>query len=532
VKRRHWVLPWLASAVVGSAGSSTGPDWDALGRRWWSHIQVLADDTMEGRETGSPGYGRAAEYVIQQFRAAGLQPAGVDGYRQPVDFQVAQIDQARCSLDLLRDGEVQPVKLGDDAAIIVTSQTAAEAEAAAVFVGYGITVPELGYDDLAGQDVKGKIVVYVRGGPGDMPGPIKAHYQSPEERVKALRKAGVVGSVGIPNPTVPELPWSRLVPGLLMPRMELHDTGPEGYRPLPVSLVFNPERAELLFAGSGHTFQEVVAGLGSSKPLPRFPLAVKIRVRVGLSRRVTTCQNVVGVLPGTDPKLKKEYVVISAHLDHLGIGEPINGDPIYNGAMDNASGVASMIEIARAIKDSGATTKRSLLFLAVTGEEKFLLGSQYFATHPTVEGSLVANINIDGVLPLYPLKYLEVQGLGESTLGEDIRAVAGREGVEVHAEYEPDRVLFIRSDQYNFIKQGVPALFSMFGYLRGSPEEQLCKDWLRDRYHGPRDDLEQPVEPAAAAHFNQLHEKLVLRVANADHRPTWNPDSFFNRFVR
>ncbi len=532
MKRSNWILPWLATAVVGPSESSSASDWDALGRRWWSHVQVLADDNMEGRETGDPGYARAAEYVIRQFHDAGLQPAGEDGYRQPVDFQVTQIDPAHSSLDLLRNGEARPVHLGDEAAFIVTSATAERAEAEAVFVGYGLEIPELHYSDLADQDVKGKIVVYVSGGPSDLPGPIKAHYQSPHERVRSLRKAGAAGLVVLPNPTAADLPWPRVVIGLRMPRMELRDPGPAGYRPLPVTVMFNPERAEPLFEGSGYTLPEIVAGLGSSRRLPRFPLAVKVRVRVGFSRREARCQNVVGVLPGTDLKLKNEYVVVSAHLDHLGIGEPINGDPIYNGAMDNASGVASMLEIAWAIKDSGATTRRSLLFLAVTGEEKFLLGSEYFATHPTVTGPLVANINIDGVLPLYPLKYLEVQGLAESSLGDDIRAVAAEEGVEVHSEYEPDRVLFIRSDQYNFIKQGVPALFSGFGYLRGSPEERLTKDWSKERYHGPGDDLDQPVVPAAAAHFNGIHEKLVLRVANADRRPTWNPESFFNRFVR
>jgi len=532
MRKQYWLLPGLALAIVDGAGSPEGPDWDALGRQWWSHIQVLADDSMEGRGTGSRGFVKAADYVTDQFRAAGLRPAGVDGYRQPVDFLLAQIDQARCSLDLLRDGEARPVQLGDDAAIAVTSQTAETVEADAVFVGYGLTIPELNYDDLAGQDVKGKIVVFVRGGPADISGPVKAHYQSFEERLKALRKAGVIGSVVIPNPKVPELPWPRTASGLLLPRLELRDPGHEVPLPLSMSIVFNPERAEMLFAGSGHTFQEVVAGLGLDKPLPRFPLAVKIRARVAMTRGETRCQNIVGVLPGSDPDLKNEFVVVSAHLDHLGIGEPVNGDPIYNGAMDNASGVASVIQIARAMKDSGAHPKRSILFLAVTGEEKGLLGSQYFATHPTVKGPLVADLNIDGALPLFPLKYVEVQGLAESTLGDDIREVGEQNGVETHAEYEPDRILFIRSDQYSFIKEGVPALFPMFGYRPGSAEEKLMKAWLRDRYHGPTDDPTQPVDLAAAAQFNSLLEKLTLRVANAPHRPEWKPDSFFRRFAQ
>jgi Zn-dependent M28 family amino/carboxypeptidase len=237
------------------------------------------------------------------------------------------------------------------------------------------------------------------------------------------------------------------------------------------------------------------------------------------------------VLPGSDPTLKNEYVVISAHLDHLGIGEPVNGDKIYNGAMDDASGIASVIEIARAMRDSGLKPKRSILFLAVTAEEKGLLGSEYFAWHPTVKGKIVADLNMDMYLPLFPLKYLEVQGLGESSLGDDVTAVAKDAGVTVQADKQPDHVRFIRSDQYSFIKRGVPSLAFKFGWLPGTPEEKLFNDWYKERYHGVKDDLSQPVDAAAAAQFDAILEKLALRIANADQRPTWNTDSFFKRFA-
>jgi Zn-dependent M28 family amino/carboxypeptidase len=530
--RKFTALPWLASMVSSGAGASSGPDWDGMGRRWWSHVQVLADDRMEGRETGSPGYARAADYVIQQFRAAGLEPAGTDGYRQPIDFRVTQIDPARSSLEIVRGKDVRPVSLGKEASYVVSSATVEQSEADAVFVGYGLSVPDLHYDDLAGLDLQGKIAVLVRGGPADMPSALKAHFQSPEERAQALRNAGAIGLVGIINPTIPELPWPRLASGLLMPRMELRDPTPGGYRPLPVGILYNPESADALFEGSGHTLKEVLAGLGANGPLPRFPLAVRIRTHVEFARRTARCHNVVGLLPGSDPRLKHEYVVVSAHLDHLGIGTPINGDAIYHGAIDNASGVASILEIARAIHDSGATPRRSILFLAVTGEEKFLLGSEYFAGHPTVSGPLVANINIDSVWSMFPLRALEVLGVEESTLGDDIRALGAEAGVEIHSAYEPDRVLFIRSDQYNFIKRGVPALFPGIGYDRGSPEERLAHEWTRVRYHSPADDAKQPVDPAAAARFNDLQRKLVVKVANANDRPSWKPESFFRRFAR
>jgi hypothetical protein len=530
VKFANWMKVCLALTLAGGAAAAQSPDWNARGKLWWAHIQFLADDGLEGRNTGSDGYEKAATYMAEQFRAAGLEPAGVNGYRQPIDFQVVKLDESRCSLDLLREGKAEPVKLGDDAILGVSSHAAGSVKGAAVFVGYGLTVPELHYDDLAGLDVKGKIVVFVTGGPSDMPGPVKAHYQSGEERRKALAKAGVIGTIVIPNPKSAEVPWSRIAGARFQPRMELSDPGPDAPPPLPLGIEFNPTSAEMLFAGSGHTFQEILTDLNEDKPLPHFPLAVQVNARVGMTRSEVKSENVVGVLPGSDPRLKKEYVVVSAHLDHLGIGEPVKGDRIYNGAMDDASGDASLIEIARAMK--GSKPRRSILFLSVTAEEKGLLGSQYFAAHPTVSGPIVADINMDMYLPLFPLKYLEVQGLGESTLGDDVRAVAGKAGVEIQADKEPEHNRFIRSDQYSFIKKGVPSLAFKFGWLPGSPEAKTFKAWYAERYHAPADDLNQPVDLAAAAQFNDILAKLALRVADADQRPAWKTDSFFRRFAQ
>ena len=222
---------------------------------------------------------------------------------------------------------------------------------------------------------------------------------------------------------------------------------------------------------------------------------------------------------------------MSAHVDHLGTGTPVNGDSIYNGAMDDASGVASVIEIAKALSRDQTHTARSILFMAVTGEEKGELGSIYFANHPTVQGHIVADLNMDMFLPLFPLKWLEVQGLNESTLGDDIRAVAESAGVQVQADKEPNRNRFIRSDQYSFIKKGVPSLAFKFGYIPGSPEEKIFQNWYTDRYHGVTDDANQPVDLAAAAQFNAILKNLLTRVATAPQPPAWKPNSFFRRFV-
>jgi len=522
-----------AASLATLAAAATTPDWESLGKRWWAHVQYLADDKLEGRDVGSAGFATAATYVTEQFKSAGLEPAGTSGYSQSVDFNVAKIDESASSIELTRDGKTEPVELGEDGYFQPRADGSGQFDAQAVFVGFGLTVPELKYDDLAGQKLMGKIAVFVTGGPASMPVAIKAHYQSREERAKALRRAGAIGIIAIQNPKSAEVPWSRTSAARLQPRMELADKTAAGEPSLPLGITFNPVHAQKLFEGSGHSFQEVLDSLNADKPTPHFPLAITVHAKLAVRSWQVKSKNIAGVLKGSDPTLGKEYVVITAHLDHVGIGEPVNGDKIYNGAMDDASGIASLIEVARAMKDSGAKPKRSILFLAVTGEEKGLLGSQYFAAHPTVDGkSIVADLNMDMFLPLFPLKYLEVQGLGESTLGDDIRAVCEAAGVQVQADKQPDHNRFIRSDQYSFIKKGVPALAFKFGWLPGTPEEKIFNDWYKERYHGPADDPNQPVDLVGAAQFNAILGNLALRVADESSRPTWKNDSFFVRYAQ
>jgi Zn-dependent M28 family amino/carboxypeptidase len=241
---------------------------------------------------------------------------------------------------------------------------------------------------------------------------------------------------------------------------------------------------------------------------------------------------VAGILRGSDPSRRNEYVVFSAHLDHLGIGEPINGDKIYNGAMDNASGIAAILELAARLQKLRVKPARSILFLAVTGEEKGELGSRYYAAHPTVPlRSIVANVNTDMFLPLFPLKILMVLGLDESDLGGDIRASADELGLEIQADPEPQRNRFVRSDQYSFVKIGIPALSMKVGYLENSPEAAIAAKWTAERYHAPSDDLNQPVDLAAADKYVEVLANLAVRIADRGDRPRWNDSSFFKRFA-
>ena len=523
----HFALLSAACLLIGATA-----DFTAAGNRWWSHIQNLANDDMKGRNTGSPEHLKAAHYVAGEFERSGLKPAGTAGYFQPVKFNVMQIVEDQSSLALVRNGKRERLALGDDATFSLRGDIQPDTEAGAVFIGYGLKIPEKNYDDLAGLDLKGKIAVYLAGGPTSIPGPLKAHYQSAGERWKFLKAAGVVGIATIQNPKSMDIPWSRARLARLMPSMSLAEPALDETQGLRLSVTINPERADKFLAGSGHTIAEILSAADGDKPLPRFPLVSSIAAHVQLKKSQVESQNVAGMLPGTDPTLKNEYVVMTAHLDHVGVGEPINGDTIYNGAMDDASGVASILEIARMLHESNAKLKRSIVFVTVTGEEKGLQGSRYFAAHPTINAkNIVADINLDMFLPLHALHLIEVQGLAESTLGDDIRTVAREGGVDVQADKEPQRNLFIRSDQYNFIRKGVPALAFKFGYIPGSPEEKLHKDWLKNRYHAPSDDLNQPVDKAAAAQFNQIILHLLERVSNAQGRPQWKPDSFFRRFA-
>jgi Zn-dependent M28 family amino/carboxypeptidase len=514
--------------------------------RWWSHVTFLASDSMKGRDTGSPEHRRAAEYVADQFKRAGIEPGGTKGYFQPVSFRSRRIVEEQSSLALVRKGgQVDPVVLGDEATFSMRIEPAPNAEAPLVFAGYGLQVPEAKHDDLAGLDLNGRIVVLLTGGPSHISGPLLAHYSN--TRWDYLKKAGAIGVIAIQNPKGQDIPWDRSKLSRFMPSMAIADQSLDETWGQQVAITFNPARAEKLFAGSGRSFAEILALSNDGKVLPRFVLPSRARVKVTIAATTLDSDNVIGILRGTDPGLRSEYVVISAHLDHLGVGEPINGDAIYNGAMDNASGIATLLETAAAAAAKGGF-KRSIVFAAVTAEEKGLLGSRYFANRIPIAGgpstgsgparaesragTLVANLNTDMFLPLFPLKSLVVQGLEESDLANDLKKVARPLGIEVLSDPEPERNAFVRSDQYSFIRTGVPALSLKVGFTRDSPEHQIVRKWRTERYHAPSDDLNQPVDLQAAEDFGRVYLAVVAEVANRPTRPKWNDDSFFKRFAK
>ncbi len=527
--KRLLLIVLLSTSLAAQNPGATTPNFD--GNSWWAYVKVLASDQMEGRETGSEGLRKAAAYIVDQLKADGLEPAGSNGFYQPVKLVSRQIDESGSSLALVRNGKDEPLVLGEDAMFSTRVDLAPEVNAPLVFVGYGLRVPEKNYDDFAGLDVKGKVAVLISGSPSDMPSALASHYQSMSERAKSLREAGALGVISIPNPASMDIPWSRMTLARNRPSMVLADSSLDDAAGIKLLLVFNPADAAKLFAGSGHSFQEIADLAKDRKPLPHFPLTASIKAKAKLTKAQVDSDNIIAKLPGTDPKLKDEYVVLSAHIDHLGIGEPINGDRIYNGAMDNGSGSALLLDIANSLHRSHVSLKRSVLFVWVTAEEKGLLGSKFFATHPTVpKSSMVADINTDMFLPIFPMKVVTVYGLNESDLGDAARQVAELQGIKVQPDPEPLRNIFIRSDQYSFIRQGIPALAMKVGFEPGSPEAAIEKKWLTERYHAPSDDLDQPVDLAAAGKFEDIVQALTVKVANDPQRPQWKRDSFFRRF--
>jgi Zn-dependent M28 family amino/carboxypeptidase len=515
----------IAACSLLAAGA---PD----GTRWWSYVEFLASDKLEGRNTGSEGHRKAAEFVAAQFERDGLRPAGTQGYTQPVKFITKELDESDSSLVLVHDRKGQTLQLGEDAIIGTRVDPVPSVETGMCFVGYGLRVPDEHYDDFAGLDTKGKIAVYIAGAPASMSSALAAHYQSGGQRWETLKSAGMIGAIAVPNPHHMDIPWPRVALSRFQVTMQLAAPGMDETAGEQIAIGWNPAHADELFAGSGHTFDELVSIAESGKQLPHFNLPATLKAKTAVKRGSVVSQNLAAIYPGSDTKLKDEYVVMSAHIDHLGIGKPINGDSIYNGAMDNASGVASILELADHFKEAGVKMKRSVLFVVVTGEEKGLLGSRYYAVNPTVPArSIVADINTDMFLPLYPLKILTVYGLDESTVGDDARAIAQKMGVKAQPDPEPARNIFIRSDQYNFVRVGIPSVMLEFGNEKGSPEAAIEKKWLTDRYHAPSDDVNQPVDKQAAAQFNVLLEELIERIANADARPSWKPSSFFRRYA-
>ncbi len=517
--------PSLDTPAVRRALESIEPA--ALG----AHMRFLADDLLEGRGTGTRGYYIAARYVAASLERLGLEPAGVGrSYFQPVPFRRAEVVASSCGVTLTRRGRGAELVLERDFMMGGdTYRPEADVVAEVVFVGYGVTAPELGYDDFAGVNPRGKIVAVLSGAPPTFPHTLRAHYSNGRVKDANLGAHGAAGVLSIRTPLDEQrTTWERLVRQSKLPSMRWLDPRgvPDGIEPrLQCSATLNRSGAQALFEGAPRTLEQVFKTAEQGKP-QAFELPVRARLRRVSRQREVSSPNVVALLRGSDPRLRDQVVVYTAHLDHLGISVPVKGDSINNGAFDNATGSAALIEVAAAFAHAGLRPRRSILFLALTGEEKGLQGSSYFASHPTVPADkIVADLNMDMYVMVGKLTDLVGYGAEHSSLGEVASRAARRLGLELVPDPQPEEVIFVRSDQYSFVRIGVPSLFLVGG---SGPEGRAARRaWLRTTYHSPQDDLKQPLDLESLAQFARANYLVGHIVANETARPAWKKGDFF-----
>ncbi len=486
-------------------------------------MRFLASDLLEGREPGTRGYNIAAEYVAAQFTAIGLETS-----QQPIDFRVAKLQEDQSQYT----AGGQPLVIRKD--IIPRAnflEAASEVSAPVVFAGFGISAPELKHDDYAGVEVKGKIVLIVSGAPPNFPTDPRAYYSSDRLKQRTAAAHGAVGVLTLNTITDEKRqPFEKRALQMgIAPMLYLENGRPENaIEGIRVSALVSPAAAEKILAGAPMTVDAILADAEKSVA-HTFPLATTFSARTVSKFESAKSANIIGILRGADPKLRGEFIVVSAHLDHLGNHPPANGgDAIYNGAYDNASGIASLIEIAHGLA-TGPPPKRSVVFVALTGEEKGLQGSQFFAHHPPVQ-PLVADINMDMFLMLYPVADLIALGGEHTTLGDMATAAAKAEGFEMSPDPFAEEVRFIRSDQFSFVEAGIPAIHLKPGNKSTDPKidgATVTRDWLRRVYHSPADDMNQTIDFASGARYADTNLRLLRAIADAPQRPAWKKGDFF-----
>lgn len=501
-----------------------------------AHLKFLADDAMLGRMTGTAEYDKAAAYVADHFAEIGLAQGGDDGWYQAVPMLARRIDVDSAKVVFHQDGiEKEQVwkegfVMGGDT---VRAETSITAEV--IFVGFGIHAPDMDYSDYDGTDVEGKILAMFGGAPATFPHNERAFYSSGLTKSEEAVRRGAIGIISLRSrESQQRFSWERIAanagmrPG--MSWVNLSGEAANYFPELQGGALLNVPPAEALFSRAPVSFEQALDAAEAGEPLST-PLGTEVTLARKTAHETISSPNVVGILRGSDPDLASEYVVFTAHLDHVGIGAAVDGDTIYNGMYDNAMGTALLIETARAFAAMPVAPKRSILFIALTGEERGLVGSDYFAHYPTVPtDSLVANVNLDMPLLLYPLADLIAFGAEHSSLEGVISAAVVDEDFVLAPDPIPEEVLFIRSDQYSFVKQGVPSVFLVPGFTSSDPDIDggaLFQEHLKTHYHQPSDDLSRPIDWDSALRFARANVRIGFAVAEDAERPTWNEGDFF-----
>ncbi len=496
-KVRHAALQ-AAILTCGAAVASTLPS-DAETLAWWSITASLSNDAMEGRDTGSAAYDRAARLVADRFAAAGLVPMGERG----TWFQNVPMDEIRLDRAVVTIGR-RPLRLLYDVFVAPAEAMPATVDAPLAYRGYCAA-------DALGE-VRGKLVV--------CHGTRRRELTTGAQREAAVKAAGGLGIVSIADPGFavepPRWPFAYARTVSLAGASRVADSF--------VRVTLNADSLKTVLGNDKHDAARLIADGSKGAPLPSFDLRDPFHAAFTVTRQQIVSPNVVALLPGSDPSMADQAIVVSAHLDGYGYGTPVRGDRLYNGTLDDAAYVALLIRLAE--QRHGKRYRRPVLFIAWTGEEKGLLGSEWFVAHPTVPLSgVAANINLDQLRPIFPLELLTVHALDDTSLGDDVRAVAGAMGIAVQRDPEPERNLLRRSDQWNFLKAGIPATAFVFGYRPGTQSEHIYREWYRTGYHKPQDDLDQLMDWKAAADFNRFFRDLVARVADQQAPPSWKAGS-------
>ncbi|WP_445356402.1 M28 family metallopeptidase [Microbulbifer sp. ANSA002] len=519
----------LVACMPVSTSTAPSANIDNISR----DVNYLASAELAGRDTGSEGYLKAAQYVAAQFQSMGLAPAGEQGYFQDVPFRSASWNGTEPTFVLKGSkGEVGFAFGGDFITSPSASSEQARLEAELVFVGYGIEAPDYGLDDYAGLDVKGKIAVILSGRPKSLPSEVGAHYASSRNKGETAARHGAVGYITIYTPEREKRrPFVRYAEHRHDETFDWVNRKGEPGSAIPglyPGVLLDIDAASKLFDGTQQSLAAIFSIMEKGQNPRGFSLPYRAALSTSSRHEEVRSPNVVAVLPGSDPVLKNEYVVFSAHLDHIGKKED---GQIYYGAQDNAAGIAVMLETARLFAESGQAPRRSLLFVAVTGEEKGLLGSDYFAEYPTVPlQSIVANINLDMPMLLYPFRDIIAFGAEHSSLGQIAEHAAKLSGLKLSPDPMPEEVIFVRSDHYNFVRRGVPSIYLITGREAQDPNiDGTAKQvaFLKESYHKPGDAPDAGVSYAAARQFTEVNYLIAREVADAEDKPSWYEGDFF-----
>jgi hypothetical protein len=496
-----------------------------------AHVTFLADDLLEGREAGTRGHEIAASYIASQFALLGVKAGGQNGgYFYKVDLLESSLTGATPAITLTTARGARTLKHRGDAVLKgpIAGGTV-NLSAPLVFVGFGMKDAAVGYDDYKGLDVRGKIVVALYGSPKGIDSEVGAHLQSEQSRTAA--ELGAVAIINVmTRASARAFPWQQLMEvqrdeSTTWVRRDGTPFDP-GYGLKAVAAI-EPKAAESLFAGASRTFTQVLDEADQTGGRPQgFELKTTAKITIATKVRRFSSPNVVGIVEGSDPKLKNEYVVLMGHADHIGVKKEGTGDRINNGALDNAAGTATLIEVARTLAVSPDRPRRSVLIVANTAEEKGLLGAESFAHAPTVPiDRMVAAVDLDMPMLLYDFTDVVAYGATHSTLKGVFEKTAAAMGIKLSPDPMPEQAIFVRSDHYTMVKQGVPAVMLATGMANGG--DKAWAGYLSTHYHRPSDDLSLPIVWKAGAKFAEFNYRVVRTLADADARPQWYSKDYF-----